>query len=232
MVQSEMVNGRIWIKYRYERTFINGLVREYEMSNHKFDFESKKGKVALEAVETFYLNGYHATGMRQIAEKVGVTVSNLYNFFPSKQDLLMHILEMVLNYLILEGEKLLKAFENTSSIEQLRQLMVHHIKFHGEYKKLAIISDSELRGLDEGHLKVVLELRKKYESLFSKTIQDGVEKGVMQSTNIKIDVYAILNMCTGVAYWYQKSGKSTLDEIGEQYFNLIKGGLQIKDSSK
>ncbi len=43
------------------------------------------------AVACFLENGYHQTGIREIAKKAGISLGNLYNHFPSKEAVLAEI---------------------------------------------------------------------------------------------------------------------------------------------
>jgi len=43
------------------------------------------------ALECFLENGYHQTGVRDIAKKAGISLGNLYNHFPGKHDVLAEI---------------------------------------------------------------------------------------------------------------------------------------------
>ncbi|MCB4458436.1 TetR/AcrR family transcriptional regulator [Leisingera sp. McT4-56] len=60
---------------------------------------SKRGKALAQrraqileaALECFLENGYHQTGVRDIAKKAGVSLGNLYNHFPGKHDVLAEI---------------------------------------------------------------------------------------------------------------------------------------------
>lgn len=173
------------------------------------------------AIELFYEQGYHATGMRQIAEKVGVTQSNLYNFFPSKQNLLFFILKTVMSTLITGVKTQINSTEDP--IIQLKKAMEFHIQFHGEQKKKALISDSELRGLEDHLLEEIKSLRSEYENIFIQIIERGNDK--VNSATAKITVNAILSMCTGVSYWYRSDGELTLSDIADKYFSIIADGL-------
>ena len=61
--------------------------------------ETKRGKAAARrrdrileaAIMCFLENGYHQTGVRDIASRAGVSLGNLYNHFPGKHDVLAEI---------------------------------------------------------------------------------------------------------------------------------------------
>ena len=51
----------------------------------------RRGKILDAAVMCFLENGYHQTGVREIAKRAGVSLGNLYNHFPGKHDMLAEI---------------------------------------------------------------------------------------------------------------------------------------------
>ena len=51
----------------------------------------RRRKILEAAVMCFLENGYHQTGVRDIAKRAGVSLGNLYNHFPGKHDLLAEI---------------------------------------------------------------------------------------------------------------------------------------------
>jgi AcrR family transcriptional regulator len=54
-----------------------------------------KNKIIEAAVKEFYLNGYEKASMRTIAKAAGISVSNTYNYFKSKELLFESIIEPV-----------------------------------------------------------------------------------------------------------------------------------------
>ncbi len=51
----------------------------------------RRGKILEAAVRCFLENGYHQTGVRDIAKRAGISLGNLYNHFPGKHDVLAEI---------------------------------------------------------------------------------------------------------------------------------------------
>lgn len=54
----------------------------------------KRAKILEAALICFLENGYHQTGVRDIAKRAGVSLGNLYNHFPGKHDVLVEIAAM------------------------------------------------------------------------------------------------------------------------------------------
>ena len=52
------------------------------------------------AVDLMFERGFHGTSMREVAARVGIQMSSLYHHYPSKQSLLVDIMESTMNDLI------------------------------------------------------------------------------------------------------------------------------------
>lgn len=55
--------------------------------------ENTRERLVVAAQELFLLQGYHATGIAQILKRAGVNSGSLYYYFPTKEDLLIAVLE-------------------------------------------------------------------------------------------------------------------------------------------
>ena len=55
--------------------------------------ENTRDRLVAAAQELFLLQGYNATGVAQILKKAGVNSGSLYYYFPTKEDLLIAVLE-------------------------------------------------------------------------------------------------------------------------------------------
>jgi AcrR family transcriptional regulator len=61
--------------------------------------EEVKSKITEAAVKEFSRNGYEKASMRTIAKEAGISVSNTYNYYRSKEELFITIVEPVFNQL-------------------------------------------------------------------------------------------------------------------------------------
>jgi AcrR family transcriptional regulator len=54
--------------------------------------EARRGRIEEAARESFIRRGFHATSMRDIAQGAGTSLGNLYNYYPTKEDILESII--------------------------------------------------------------------------------------------------------------------------------------------
>lgn len=73
-----------------------------------------KMKIIHSAVDLFAQNGFAGTGMRELAAKVGIKDSSIYNHFSSKQDILGHLVSMYINRVDEIADKKYNEFESNS----------------------------------------------------------------------------------------------------------------------
>lgn len=55
---------------------------------------SKRDELVQKALQTFYRNGFHATGMDMLAEESGISKTSIYNHFRTKEDLILATLRL------------------------------------------------------------------------------------------------------------------------------------------
>lgn len=56
--------------------------------------QNKRDELVRKALETFYRNGFHATGMDLLAEESGVSKTSIYKHFRTKEDLILAVLRL------------------------------------------------------------------------------------------------------------------------------------------
>ena len=54
--------------------------------------EARRGRIEEAARELFISRGFHATSMRDIAQRAATSLGNLYNYYPTKEDILESII--------------------------------------------------------------------------------------------------------------------------------------------
>ena len=56
--------------------------------------QTKRDELVRKALETFYRNGFHATGMDLVAAETGVSKTSIYKHFRTKEDLILAVLRL------------------------------------------------------------------------------------------------------------------------------------------
>jgi AcrR family transcriptional regulator len=129
----------------YERTFVNSAMRD---------------EIFRQALELFSEKGYAGTSMRELAKRCGTTASNVYNYFPSKEDLLREVFRVGAEQIqmTLDAGRSERAVDSAQYLSQvLRTIdenrllwkMIHQLRLNDDVRALL---DADFTALLEGAL--------------------------------------------------------------------------------
>ncbi len=175
------------------------------------------------AVQLFAEYGYHAAPLRDIARIAGIQAASIYHHYPSKQALLVEIMETYMQLLNNSTERIIH--EYTDPLQQLHEVIANHIRMHTTYKAEFFILDTEIRSLERESRPSILSLRHKYETLLQEILHEGMERGIFRRCDVKVTSYAIITMCTQVAAWFRPDGRLSVQQVITIYRQLITEGL-------
>jgi AcrR family transcriptional regulator len=183
-----------------------------------------KDRIKEAAIDLFYKKGYFAASLSDVAQCIGIRKASIYHHYPSKESMLLNILETVLVDLTANLHDSIEGIEGIE--DRMRAAIRSHIRFHLDRQKEVLISDSELRGLSPENYDAVVRIRDAYEKEFEALLSAGMNAGVWAAGDLRIISFAILNMCTAVAGWFKPAGRLPKDEIAGIYEEFIIRGLK------
>lgn len=184
----------------------------------------RKKILLTEAAKLFREKSYEAATLRELAKRAGIKGGSVYYHFSSKQEILYNIMDYTMTELTFQlKESVKKASDFTG---KFRNAIETHIIYHINNLDMTHVTDSEIRSLTVENYDNISKKRKKYENIFSGILAEGIKSGLLNIKNSKLAAFAILQMCTGVSYWYNDKGPLGVDDIVEVYFEFAYCGLQ------
>ncbi len=179
---------------------------------------SSKGRdsIVAAAVSAFYEHGYHGTSVRAIALRADVSLSALYHYFASKQEVLTYIVDtFMLGSIEAIGCAVRAAGDDPAA--RLRAAARTHVHRNATNVALSFITNSEIRSI-EGESRVRhIGHRDQIQSYFDSAVLDGRKRQVFRVASPKEASRAIVTMCTAVATWYRATGPLSPEEIADRY---------------
>jgi len=176
-----------------------------------------------EAARIFREKGYSGSSQRQLAERVGLQGASIYHHFPSKQDILYAIMEYTMTSLLHKVR--CELADESSPLIKLRKAIKVHIEYHTVDRDETYVADAEMRSLEAANYKKIVAMRADYEKIFNDILSEGVQEGSMRVNDVSLATKALLQMCTGISYWYSPGGRRPISEIAEQYIELFLWGV-------
>src|SRR5262245_51864423 len=104
--------------------------------------KSPAERIHLAALRLFAKYGFEGTGIRKIAEEAGITLSSLYHYVGTKEELLERMMLESMTELLEPARQVAG-----DPVECMRALVDLHVRRHGQHAQLCRVGDSELRSL-------------------------------------------------------------------------------------
>jgi AcrR family transcriptional regulator len=190
------------------------------------DKKNRKQIIYREAARLFREKGYNSASMRELAERVQLKASSLYNHIGSKEEILVKICFDNAHRFILGMEKV--EAMNSDSREKIKELLRLHIRTALEDTTSVTVFNDEWKHLSAPLLSEFILLRKDYENRFRKIIQEGVDFGELKKLNTEILLYSLLNSVHWLHHWFKKDGKIKPNEVEEDIITLLMEGISSK----
>ena len=179
-------------------------------------------RIQVAALELFAERGFHGTGIRELAVRAGLSSATLYHYMGTKEDLLVRIMRESLERLLTAGQQIARA---GPAPERMAGLVQIHVLTHATQRLQTQVVDGEMRALSPTRRREIVALRDEYETLWSKAIETGQEDGEFALQSPRLARLALLDLCSGVARWYQPQGPTTREELATRYAEMALGLL-------
>lgn len=170
-----------------------------------------KERIAAAAANLFLDSGYHNTSVREIAQKAGLSVGSVFNYFTSKEEILFFLFsrnqertEATLRNQRAEFERLKE--EGADPKELLWVTYESYVRLVGELRRYTVLGYQELKSLTVAERRRILEGEERIQHLIEEVIAHGVEKNAFPPGDIDLKAHCLLVLAQSwaVRHWALK----------------------------
>ena len=205
--------------------------------NQSLDFtryDQKLEFILRTSAQIFAEKGYHQTSMRDISRETGVSLSGLYYYCKSKEELLFLIQDNCFGRVLERLEERLK--EAAVPVEKLRVVIENHLSFFAtnmaEMKVLSHEADS-LAGEMYNH---VAGKKQQYTRLVRRILSEARQQNASdnrQKIDLTVATYALFGMMNWIYNWYDPRGTLSVNDLVDNITRLfLSGFLNGMDASE
>ncbi|MEI6185130.1 MAG: TetR/AcrR family transcriptional regulator [Bacteroidota bacterium] len=185
---------------------------------------TRKEVIIEKAAELFKEKGYKASGMRELAEVLGVEAASLYNHIKSKSELLHLICFEVANrYNLVLDEIEHKKINSLAKIEEILRFHIHGMINH--YQEV-YVCDREWKYLEEPYLSNFQTQRRSYRKKIAAIIEQGIQKKEIKAIDAPTAVLIMLHAISGIESWHRSKQKIGAKELEENMIAILISGLK------
>jgi AcrR family transcriptional regulator len=182
----------------------------------------RRQQIADAAKKLFLEHGYHQTSMQNIADAAESGKSTLYDYFSTKDDILVAILEAYISDLTVRAQEI--ANQEISPIDKLKRIMFNHMRFLLDSRQLLGLLTVEVQRLGVLQQQKFQVRRKVYQDLICRIIQQAIEEGYL---NKDIDPEITTNIALAMTSPTVVAGisRDKTDQVLEKIVNIFLYGV-------
>jgi AcrR family transcriptional regulator len=187
------------------------------------NYHRNRLEILRSAAREFSRNGFAQATMQEIADCIQMTKANLYYYFRSKQELLFFCQDYSLDRMLEEARQIVRRHD--AADVQLHRIIRAQLRCMLDDVQ-GSAAHIEFRDLPPALLGKIIEKRDQYEHLLRRLVKRGMDQGVFRECDVRAAVWAMLGALNWTAQWYSPNGSLSVEEIGEQFADLLVGGLK------
>lgn len=179
------------------------------LGERRGDREAKRSAVLQTAAELFIKQGFIRTRLTEVAEQLHITKPALYNYFGSKEEILLACFEI--------GNELIdESFRRTegsgfNGLQRILQFVEGYVVMLTQpFGVCIILLDRELEMEPRN---VVRNQKKNLDRRLRALVKGGIADGSIREEDPKVLVFSMMGMLNWIAYWYKPEGPMTPAEV-------------------
>lgn len=191
--------------------------------------EQREDAILGAAAALFREQGFAATGLREIAAKAGMLLGSVQYRFPTKESLLVALMERAIERVMGAVRAAVEAAEDP--LERLRLGLTAHLEtlLSGDDAVYVLLYDWRvLRGAPRDKL---ILLRDRYEAFWDGILYGAAGSGRLRpGVNLKLLRLFGFGAVNWVATWYRPDGPHSVTEIADAFFATMVYGVLSDDA--
>jgi AcrR family transcriptional regulator len=167
------------------------------------------------ALDAFGEQGFHGASMREVAKRAGTSLSNLYNYVPSKSALLAEVLRRA-NAELVARLRAAVADAGDDASSRLREAVRAYVRFIVEHQVAMVVSTNEVRYLTGADRERLVAERDATQAVFEEIVAQGVAAGEFRTPYPADAARTVLTALGAVAGWYRPDGRLSRGQLAEE----------------
>jgi AcrR family transcriptional regulator len=209
------------------------------MTNDLSRYDKKLEHILRTSARIFAEKSYHSTSMRDIARETEVSLSGLYHYCKSKEELLFLIQDHCFGRVSERLEERIKTVSDP--FEKLRILIDNHLSFFAANMAEMKVLSHEAESLAGDLHKHVSTKKERYARLARKILREIQEHKVSEArpsgrasnggaqpngrVDLTVATYALFGMMNWIYNWYDPTGKLSVHQLVDNITRLFLNGF-------
>lgn len=164
----------------------------------------RRREILKSAMHLFVEKGFTETSMREIAEAVGTGKATLYDYFSSKDEILIAYIVDEVHHLTAQAQEIIA--QELSIAEKFRQILGKHLEYMLANKKLNLRISFEAQRLNYESQQRIQMHRHAYQDMLCNLVQEGIRTGEFRPVNPLLAIRGMFALLSSTVYTSRPTG--------------------------
>ena len=192
-------------------------------------YDQKLVHVLKTSAAIFAEKGYHSTSIRDIARATKMSLSGLYYYFKSKDELLFLIQDYCFSTVIDDCDKLLKGVEDP--VHRLKLLIENHLHYFVHNMNEMKVLSHEANSISGDLFKKVNSKKRQYVDLVMALLEEIARANRVKGLDFRVATFSLFGMMNWIYNWYNPRKDVDVAGLSQNITRIFLSGL-LGDKSK
>jgi AcrR family transcriptional regulator len=174
------------------------------------------------SLHLFLEKGFTETSMREIAKAAGVGKSTLYDYYKSKDEIMVSYFESEIKKITVRAEEIIE--QDLTIAEKLRKIMQMHLGYLVDSRQTFLKLSLEAQRLSADSQEQVQLHRHAYQDMLRALIEEGIRRGEFRPVNPLFAARSIFSLLSIAVFTTRPTG--TPEEMLEQALGILFEGIR------
>ncbi len=185
--------------------------------------DRRRHEIFAASIKLFLKRGFQETSMRAIAEEAGIGKSTLYDYFPTKEQILVWGMEDEFVDLAADARRIVA--QPLPAVERLRRAMKNHVEVLAASKEFYLKLAFEVQRLSLEAQKRIQVRRHAYQDLIRGLIDEGIREGSFRKVDSLFVARMLIVGVTPTIFTSRPTG--TPQQMLHTALDVILKGIQV-----
>ncbi len=186
------------------------------------ELNRRRHEIFASSVSLFIKKGFHETSMREIAESAGMGKSSLYDYFKTKDEILLWEVEDELFDLTMAARQIVD--QPIPAIKRLRKVMQLHLDLLISKKEFYLKLTFEVQRLAIESQQRIQDKRHAYQDMIGQLIDEGIREGSFRQVDSLLVTRTLITILTPSVFTSRPTG--TPEEMLNAAIDIILNGIK------
>ena len=187
------------------------------------EIDRRRHEIFKASVALILKQGFNGTSMQEIAEAARVGKSTLYDYFPTKDHVLLFVLEEELDNLNAQAEGI--AAQAIPVQGKLAKILAAQLEFLLKNKNFLIEITMQAAQLGQVGQQSIMKRRYAYQDLLRGLLEEGIREGLFRRVNTRLAARALIEIMEVLIYTTRPTG--TPGEMLADALDIFMHGISL-----